>query len=320
MIYDFRNCMTNERNGTYGGLAGDKEGITFQGENWIIKYPKSTKGMRGELISYMTSPLSEYIGSHIYKILGYDVHETLLGIRNNKIVVACKDFCKNEGALREIRTLKNIYNENLSKVVEESFLPSSVSHTVDIDELMLHFKYNPILSNRPDIIERFWDCVVVDIFINNNDRNNGNWGLLFEDKKYRLAPIFDNGAAFSNKFSEERIKNLLYDENRMRDSSLKTNTIYSSGETVLTAEKMLKIDDKNLESALNKNVPLLKAKMQEIRTFIDEIPKSYQNIEVCSKERKEFYIKGMELRLNEIIEPAFRFRSRERNNSCERER
>ena len=49
-------------------------------------------------LSYVTSPLSEYIGSHIYQILGYDVHETILGVcfeeKRYKVVYACKDFIK----------------------------------------------------------------------------------------------------------------------------------------------------------------------------------------------------------------------------------
>ena len=47
-------------------------------------------------LSYVTSPLSEYIGSQIYKILGYEVHETILVVcfdgKREKIVCACKDF------------------------------------------------------------------------------------------------------------------------------------------------------------------------------------------------------------------------------------
>lgn len=77
MILDFNEYPTNSRNGTYGGMAGDKEGITIAGENWIVKYPKSTAGMRGEVTSYTTAPLSEYVGSHAYKIIGIDVHETV---------------------------------------------------------------------------------------------------------------------------------------------------------------------------------------------------------------------------------------------------
>ena len=39
-----------------------------------------------------------------------------------------------------------------------------------------------------------------DIFINNNDRNNGNWGILRnKDGVDRLAPIFDNGGSFQTK-------------------------------------------------------------------------------------------------------------------------
>ena len=67
VIQDLNPYIPNERNGTYGGKAGDKEGITINGEYWIVKYPKSTKGMRGTLDSYTTAPLSEYIGSNIYQ-------------------------------------------------------------------------------------------------------------------------------------------------------------------------------------------------------------------------------------------------------------
>lgn len=84
-------------------MAGLKEGVVYNGENWLIKYPKNTKGMIVQDISYTTSPLSEFIGSHIYSILGYDVHETILGERNNKIVVGCKDLCSENSELREIR-------------------------------------------------------------------------------------------------------------------------------------------------------------------------------------------------------------------------
>ena len=43
-------------------------------------------------VSYTTSPVSEYIGSHIYQSMGFPVHETKLGTYQNKVVVACKDF------------------------------------------------------------------------------------------------------------------------------------------------------------------------------------------------------------------------------------
>ena len=58
----------------------------------MIKYPKTTRDMMNPQISYTISPLSEYIGSKIYESLNIPVHKTVLGMRNNKVVVACKDF------------------------------------------------------------------------------------------------------------------------------------------------------------------------------------------------------------------------------------
>ena len=44
-IFDFSNAEYSNRNGSYGGAAGDKDGIVINGEPWIAKYPKSNEGM-----------------------------------------------------------------------------------------------------------------------------------------------------------------------------------------------------------------------------------------------------------------------------------
>ena len=62
-------CPLSDRNSTYYGMAGQKEGILIQGERWLVKYPKSTAGLEGDLVSYSTAPLSEYIGSHVLRLL-----------------------------------------------------------------------------------------------------------------------------------------------------------------------------------------------------------------------------------------------------------
>lgn len=304
-IVELDECPVNERNGTYGGQAGDKEGIIFGNNNWIVKYPKSTRGMQGQqLVSYMTAPLSEYIGSHVYSLLGYETHETMLGIRNGKLVVACKDFCKMEGALREIRTLKNVFNTELEKRLEENFSSTSSSHMVDLNELLTHFKYNPVLNKAKGLQERFWDCVVVDILINNNDRNNGNWGLLYENGNYRLAPIYDNGASFSNKYSDEKIREIMNNTEKFKNSTIGINTVYAIDEKLLSAKKLLSIKNNDLYKALNRNVPLIRSKMSEIESFINAIPEEYKGMPVCSALRKDYYLKGMEIRVQKLLEPA----------------
>ena len=74
----------------YGGRSGSKYAIMINGERWMIKFPENTKDFKGReknnvhLPSYTASPLSEYIGSQIYQSLGIPVHETMLGIRDNR--------------------------------------------------------------------------------------------------------------------------------------------------------------------------------------------------------------------------------------------
>ncbi len=85
-LVDFTSCELSKRNLEYAGRAGEKRGIVYQGENWFLKFPKSTRDMRNTGgLSYVTSPLSEYLGSHIYQLLGYRAHDTLLGVYDNGV-------------------------------------------------------------------------------------------------------------------------------------------------------------------------------------------------------------------------------------------
>ena len=244
-IMNLDKYENNERNGMYGGKAGDKEGITIDGEYWIVKYPKSTKGMKGELDSYTTSPLSEYIGSHIYQILGIEAHDTILGTRNNKLVVACKDFCVSEGSLREIRTLKNVYNKVLAEKLEQSISSTSSSHFIDIEDVFLHLQFNPVLNKIPDVESRFWEQFLVDMLINNNDRNNGNWGVLYENEKYKLAPVFDNGASFSNKTPERKLVRMSVDREYLQQSINSNMSIYRINGHRIHGKDMINIENEN---------------------------------------------------------------------------
>ena len=305
-IYDLDAYPVNERNGTYGGKAGDKEAITINGEYWIVKYPKTTKDMKGDLDSYTTAPLSEYIGSHIYQILGIETHETILGIRENKLVVACKDFCKEEGALREIRTLKNAHNKQLSEALEQSFSSTPAdNHYVDLETMMVHFKYNPMFNLVPDMQTRFWEQFIVDMFINNNDRNNGNWGVLYENGKYRLAPVFDNGASFSNKVPDRKLAVLLSSENTMMQSVASCTSVYTKEDHHIHGKDMVNITNEcYLKTALD-IIPKIKDKMDEIRDFINDIPEKCGNFDVCSSIRKQFYIRSMELKYEKYLLPVY---------------
>lgn len=303
MTFDLNDYPISERNGTYGGKAGSKEGIVIDDENWIVKYPQNTQGMRGTLASYTTAPLSEYIGSNIYDILGIDVHKTELGTRNGKLVVACKDFCKTEGSLREIRTLKNIYNKELNEQLEASISSTSDSHLINLEDIMIHLEYNPVLQRIPDIRERFWEQVIVDALINNNDRNNGNWGVLYEQGTYKLAPVFDNGASFYNKLPDSKLSEYLADSAKFKQSADMSRTVFALHGKPLMVKDLTLIEDDGFYEVAAKLVPLIQSKLDEIAEFINSIPENYGDIPICSKTRKKFYVQSVNYRFDNFLLP-----------------
>lgn len=309
MIVDFSDCPYSYRHGQYGGQAGDKDGIIYKGECWIIKYPKPTRSMQGDnFASYTTSPLSEYIGSHVYEILDFNVHKTLLGKRNNQIVVACKDFRQKHEELAEIRTIKNAANRQIREYSESDIPLSATGDSVNLEELLLHFAVNPLMQSI-EIVNHFWECAVVDVFIDNNDRNNGNWGLLYDEEtgERRLAPVYDNGNSFNNKMSEERIIKKLQDSfEKLKDDSIGIRTAYLYHEHILSAKKLLHLDIPELREAITKVVPLIGEKLPNIKKLIEDIPEYYQEILVCSAERKSLYLKALELRYEYLLLPVYK--------------
>ena len=76
----------------YGGNAGRKAAVLWEGSLWMVKFPESTAGMRGNILSDTTSPVAEYIGSHVFEQIGVPVHRTVLGTLEGKVVVACRDL------------------------------------------------------------------------------------------------------------------------------------------------------------------------------------------------------------------------------------
>lgn len=305
-IIDFENCQYSNRHGSYAGMDGNKDGIIYNNEPWIIKYPKSTKFMQtDDTISYVSSALSEYIGSHIYQILGFDTHQTELGIRGNKIIVACKDFCQPGQRLFEMKTIKNAANKELADKLEQELHHSSTGDRVNLNEMILHLELNPLLKKTDNTKNRFWDMAVIDVLIDNSDRNNGNWGIIFDENNntYQLAPVYDNGNAFTSKASDNQIAEYLKEpdiEKRLTGG----RTAYDWNGKLLSAKKLLRLDNNDLYHAIQRNIPIIQKHLPEIYKFIQEIPNEYNGKIICSDIRKEYYTLGIKTRMEQLLEPA----------------
>ena len=307
-MVDFTNSELSPRNLEYGGRAGEKKGIIYNGDFWILKFPKSTSGMNNvKGLSYVTSPVSEYIGSNIYRILGYDAHETILGIcfdgKRYKVVCACKDFIKDDKneLLIPYTALRNDASPEVMNRDEESSLSAS-----NINEIIFQLDHNTILKEIKNAKERFWDVVIIDMLINNNDRNEDNWGVIKDRTSgvCRLAPIYDCGNCFYGKTSEERIGEILADETKLLSSALNGITAYEDdSEKRIRNEDILKLNNEDLQESINRVCSLFEKKKEEIVSFINSVPAVFNDVTVMSDLRKDYYIKTLMIRFEKLLKP-----------------
>ena len=292
---------------SYGGHGGSKRGIIINNERWFLKYPKSTKSMDVKGLSYSTTPLSEYLGSHIYESIGLETHETKLGFANGKIVVACRDFLDSNETIIDYNMIKNEYDENVEKAIEQLSSSSSVGSNHDLEEVLLIMKQNPYFKSIPELKERFWDMFVIDAFISNNDRNEGNWGLVLnkETNKLRISPVFDNGAAFYNKSSDDKLNSIYIDDFKFKQSVYDSSiSIYKiNGKQINPLKYIESIENEECNKAILRVIP--KINMDKIKNIFDEIPEEYNGLPVLSKIQKIYYLKSLEYRYNNVLIPVY---------------
>ena len=289
----------------YGGHGGSKSGVLFNNERWFLKYPKTTKSMDVKNLSYTTTPLSEYLGSNIYKIIGIDVHETKLGIKDNKLVVACKDFLDSSEIILSYNEIKNEYSLETENELEK--ISTNYSQSEDLQELFILMSTNIYFRRIEDLRKRFYDMFVVDALIGNNDRNERNWGLVLnkENAVLRLAPVYDNGAAFCNKSDNPKLQSFLDNENKFKqlayDSSI---SVFSLNDKKINPLKYIEsMQNEELNQAVLRIVP--KIDLKKIKDFFDTIPYEYNNIQVFSKEQRLVYYNLLVYRYEKVLLPIY---------------
>ena len=319
-LIDFTNLPYSNKH--YGGNAGLKRGVIIDDKNWLLKFPQETSTFDNVTISFTTSPLSEYVGSHIYQLLGYTAHNTMLGYFFNKelgkkqIVVACEDFTENDKyTLVDYESIKNNYSDELQNelIKLNESLPKYKSivileHSIKIEEILLQFEMNDLFKDNQDIKNLFWEMLVIDFIINNNDRNKNNWGLLYnkDDKSYKLAPIYDNGSSFVSKHTDEKLLEIMSTESKMNNSVLNGMCYYTIDNMVMNFKNFFEtLHIKNLDKDLNNAIDIVKDKIVDswnnIVKFIKEIPNDEEGLKIISDVQKKFFVESMRIRINYIF-------------------
>lgn len=285
----------------YGGRAGQKVGILIDGEPWIAKYPRSTRDMAGKhLPPYTSSPVSEYIGSHVFSLLGIEAHETFLGYRRGKIVCACKDFTHPDKRLFEFKDIKNSLSDDESG--DFANVPSD-GESVFLSDVLATLSLSEVLRTTPGVRERFWDMFVVDAFLKNPDRNNGNWGLLRNsDGTWGLAPVYDLGSSLFSKRSDSLAVERANSVSGLEEDAFGTNvSCYKAIAADGRAHAIHPFDfirtsgDPEVLAARNRFLDVVD--IDAIDALIDGVPAEAFGCVVLTEERREAHKKLLRYRL-----------------------
>ena len=182
--------------GEYYGGSEKKIGLIIDGNEYMIKFQKKTPfGVRNNHIS-------EYLGSHIFGLLGYPVQETRLGYYKGEQVVACKNFVRQD---EQFVPFNDVGESTLDQDKE--------TYQYSYGDIMRMLRDNSKLTNVNATISAFWELYIVDALIGNFDRHGSNWGFLKKNDQYTIAPVFDNGSSlFPNLTDEKEMEQIIASE------------------------------------------------------------------------------------------------------------
>ena len=181
-MIDFTNAI--EQLNSYRG-SEKKKTLIYNNKKYLVKFPDPVRE-KNKNISYINNAFSEYVGSNIFKLIGFKTQNTELGVYEysgkKKIVCACEDFTDDDNVLYEFENL--VLSTNPDKKIE--------TELNDIIDVIKESK----MINTEETIEKFWDMFIVDSLIGNTDRHNGNWVFLLNKKteKIDFSPIYDCGS------------------------------------------------------------------------------------------------------------------------------
>ncbi len=265
-------------NGKYYGGSERKEGISIDGEDYMIKFQKQTAfGKRNNHIS-------EFLGSHIFEICELEAHKTYLGYRAGEEVVACKDF-NVQG--RQFVPFNDVGESTLDQDKE--------AYQYDYEDIMQMLRDNSKLTNVQETISMFWRIYIVDALLGNFDRHGANWGFIKENNRYTLAPVFDNGSCFfPNLADEAEMKEIMESEEETdkRIYRFPTSQVKLNGKKSSYFEVIHSLQFEECNDALRYIMSQLD--MTEVEKLIEETP-------LISEIQKAFYKHILMARYNKIL-------------------
>lgn len=279
MIFDFSNCEISNKE--YGG-SEKKLGIVIDGFYYMLKFQKQTA------FELRFNHISEYIGCHVYSMLGFNAQETYLGRYKGQNVCACKDF-----------VIDGYQFVPFNDVGESSLEVNKEKYQYSYEDIVSLLEANRKLTNVKETIEDFFNIFIVDALLGNFDRHGANWGFLKKENKYQLAPVFDNGSCLYPAMTDENeMFAIINDDNEIKKRiyTFPTSQIKLNGNKSSYYEVINSLSYEECNKALLRIYP--KIRLDEIYKLIDEI-------EIISDIHKTFYKTMISNRYRIIIEESY---------------
>lgn len=288
-MLDFTNFPRKKK--TYTGANGSKICIVYDDEFYMLKFP--TSPLKNKEMSYTNGCVSEYLGSHIFDIIGIPAQETLLGTFSGngkeKVVVACKDFTGEDTVLQDFASLKNTIIDSEHN-----------GYGTELTDILAAIEEQQII-NPAELKKHFWNMFIVDALIGNWDRHNGNWGFLYNRRtdEITLAPVYDCGSCLYPQADDKIMESTLNDpaERDLRIFQIPLSGIKINGTKINYFDFISSLQNDGCNAALENIVP--KVDMQKINALIDETP-------FISDLQKTFYKTMLTERKEKILDKSLR--------------
>lgn len=294
-LIDFSSCPIIPGQ-AYNGANGKKIAVEYQGYQYMLKFPPSGESKPTEL-SYTNSCISEYLGSSIFNLLGITAQDTLLGTYEvggkTKVVCACRDFTADGSRLLDFCSIKNTILDSDSNG-NGTELPD-ILETIEKQQFV-----SPTL-----LLEHFWNVFVVDAFLGNFDRHNGNWGFLVSPsgRDISLAPVYDCGSCLLPQADDRVMKEVLSNENALaaRVYQFPTSAIKLSGRKINYYDFLTTTENADCRRAVERIGARID--LNQVSGLIESTP-------YISELQKIFYQRYVAARFERILQPAMELAQR----------
>ena len=260
---DFTDCERLPGR-AYNGANGKKIAVRYDDDVWLLKFPPST-AEKPTTLSYSNSCYSEHLASTIANMIGLKAQETRLGTFTNgktKVVCACRDFTADGKVLYDFCSIKNT-------VIDSDTGGTGTEMNDVLETIELQSFVDPV-----ELKAHFWDMFVVDAFLGNFDRHNGNWGFLVDPttRKAEIAPAFDFGSCLLPQADDDIMRRVIEDkaERDARIYNFPASALKQEGKKIGYVDFIAQNRDGVLAPSLKRIVPRID--LAAINAFIDDTP------------------------------------------------